>query len=83
MRSISKRLREFTYDDSLPIEHLAIPEASVSASVRAILRTVERLEQSIAGLGAEEFYGEKDLWDALERLFKVIRSKLRDADRRV
>lgn len=82
-RAITRRLREFTEDDSLTLDYLVIPEAGVSASVRALLRTIERLETALSELDPEQFYGESALWEALEKLLDLIRTKLRAAERRL
>lgn len=73
---ISKRLEEFTYDDSLTLEHLAVKSADVSAKARKLLRDVQVLENQIRALDVEEFYGEEELWKHLEALLELIRFKL-------
>lgn len=83
LRTISKRLKEYTNDDSLRLDHLAIPAASVSASARTLLRNVERLEAALRSLDVEEYYGEERLWVALERLLHLVGDVLQKADRRV
>jgi ParB family transcriptional regulator, chromosome partitioning protein len=80
---ISRRLREYTFNDSLSIDHLVIRSADVSASARKILNTIEKIEASLNRLVPSDYYGEERLWAALERLYRLIREKLRDADRRV
>lgn len=78
-RTISKKLREFTNDDTLTLDHLALPAADISASARKLLRNVEKLQSALSELNVDEYYGEKELWKALEKLLKTIRSKLRAA----
>jgi len=83
VKTISRRLREYTEDDLVPMEHLAIQSASVAAGVRTLLRNIEKIEKALSGVDVERYYGEKQLWEALERLATLIRSKLKAADRRV
>jgi ParB family transcriptional regulator, chromosome partitioning protein len=81
--AILSRLRRFTYDDTLTLSYLAIESAAVSAGARKLLININRLEEAIGSLDAEEYYGEESLWKSLESLFRLIRSKLEAAGRRV
>ena len=81
--AISKRLQEFTKDDSLAIDHLLIKAADVSASARRFLNDLSKIEVAIQEVDVEEFYGEEELWVSLERLLKLIRAKLQAAGRRI
>ena len=80
--AISKRLREFTEDEGVPLDHLAIPEAGVSLSTRVTMRIIGQLELALRQLDVERYYGESELWESLERLIQLIRSKLAEAERR-
>lgn len=80
---ISRRLKEFVHDDSLPLAHLAIASASVAASARKVLLAITKLTDTLHALDAQEFYGEEALWKSLEGLVRLIRSKLLEAGRRL
>lgn len=80
---IDKRLSEFTYYDSLPLEHLIIAEADLSASARKTISELQKIETSLKELDTNEYFGEEELWRTLERLLKLIRRKLQDAGRRI
>lgn len=80
---VSRRLREYTFDDSLTMDHLVIRAADVSAGARKMLNTLEKIESSLRQLNPADYYGEEELWKALERLYRLIGQKLRHADRRV
>jgi len=80
---ITKKLREFTDDDTLTFDHLVIRAADVSASARGLLRSIGRIEQTIHAIDVREYYGEEKLWRSLERLLQLIQSKLRAAGRRL
>lgn len=80
---ISKRLKEFTFDNSLTLDHLIIESADVSASARKLLININKLEEAIKNIDPEKYYGEEELWSSLERLISLIRTKIRDAGRRL
>lgn len=79
---ISDLLKEFADDVRLGPDHLLIQEASSVATVRTITRAVDQLHRDIGDLNVDEAYGADDLWDKLEKLVKLIRTKLRKAGRR-
>jgi ParB family chromosome partitioning protein len=81
--AITKKLKEFTDDDSLTLDHLIIESADVSASARKLLNSINKVQEAINALDVEEYYGEEELWKSLETLLKSIRSKLRTAGRRL
>lgn len=64
--AISKRLREYAEDDTLPLEHLAIDVAAVAAGARRLLKSINKLKTQIASINAEQYFGETALWGALE-----------------
>ena len=80
---LSRKLREFVEDTVKPIDHVRISEAAVSANARKLVANIEKIEASIADLEVENFYGEETLWNSMERLMKLIRSKLAAAGRRI
>lgn len=81
--TITLRLKEFMEDNSLTLDHLIIKSADVSASSRKLLTSINNIEESIKKIDVNEFYGEEDLWKSLERLYKLISSKLLEAGRRL
>ena len=80
---LKRSLKEFTYDDSLTLDHLVIQSASVSASTQKLLNSVVKLEEAIKEINVNEYYGEEELWKSLERIVEVIQKKLRAAGRRL
>lgn len=82
-QTITKKLQEFTFNDSLKLNHLAIKSASVSASARKLLTNVNKIEEEIMEIDVDTYYGEEELWESLERLLGLIRSKLLAAGRRL
>lgn len=82
MAAISRSLEEFTNEDDLPLFHLEIPAASVGAKVRKLKKDVADLHATIRDLDVDSYYGEEELWQQLEQLMKMIRTKLNEAGRR-
>lgn len=80
---ISRRLREFTRRDDLPIDYLLIQEADVSANARKTLSAVNTLYDTVENLDTDEFFGEEALWKKLEELSELIREKLKAVGRRL
>lgn len=82
INEITKRLREFTADDNLTLNHLLIRSADVSANARKLIGEIEKIKTAIYSIDVKEFYGEEELWEKLEKLAILIQSKLREAGRR-
>jgi ParB/RepB/Spo0J family partition protein len=81
--AISRRLREFADNPTLPVSHLEIQAAQSAAAARTLTRATESLSSQLAALDADELYGEDELWDKLEELSKIIRNVLRKVGRRL
>jgi hypothetical protein len=79
---ITERLQKFCFDDTLTLDYLKIQSADVSAGVRKLLGDIRKIEQAVDEIDVSEYYGEEELWLHLERLLKLIRSKLEAAGRR-
>lgn len=80
---ISKRLRDFVKDDNLTLDYLSIRSADVSASARRMLRDIRKLMDGLNQIDPDEYFGQEDLWKALEQLRDLIQKKLLAADRRL
>jgi ParB/RepB/Spo0J family partition protein len=80
--AIAKRLKEFTDDPNLQIDHLDVASARAAATARVLKKQIQRIHSEIAALDIEEYLGEEDLWVALESLVDLIRKKLEAAGRR-
>ncbi len=81
-RVITERLREFAQQPTLPVEHLAIQAAAVSARVREITTVATKLQMMLRNLNATDYYAEEGLWKRLEGLLQLIRVKLAEVERR-
>jgi ParB/RepB/Spo0J family partition protein len=79
---LAQKLKKFAEDPNEPLSALKIESADVAAEARRILGEVVSLHDIVVTLDVEKFFGEKALWDELERLRNSIGVKLREADRR-
>lgn len=80
--TMGRRLKEFMEQPKLTIAHLAIDEIDTTASARKLIKATKELHASIEDLDTQKYYGEKALWESLEELLEIIKTKLRDVDRR-
>ncbi len=81
--AITQRLREFAEDPNVPLDHLAIPAATVTAKVREVNTVVAKLEQILQNIDVNDYYAEEELWSRLEKLAQLIRVKLTEVGRRL
>jgi ParB/RepB/Spo0J family partition protein len=81
-REITRRLKEFAEDETLPLEHLALREATVTSTVRDITKTATKLDELLREVKSTEIYGEEALWSRLEALAELIKRKLAEVERR-
>lgn len=82
-RTISSRLREFTDDDEIAIDYLAIEDATAVAEAKRITSGVSKLVTQLEALDVESCIGEEDLWSGLEQLLNLIKERMRDAGLRI
>lgn len=79
---ILKKLKEYIDSDELGLDYLEISAAQVKRTSVRVARMATKINDEITKIDAQDFYGEEDLWKELEKLYKTIARKLRDADRR-
>lgn len=82
IKAITKRLKEFTQDDSLSLEHLEIKSAAVHETVKRLQRSIGYIRDTLKDMDVADYYGEDALWKKLEELAALIRAKLLEAGRR-
>jgi ParB/RepB/Spo0J family partition protein len=82
-RTITARLRDFTDDEDISIDYLAIEDANAVAEARKVTSGVEKLAAQLEMLDVEGCLGEAKLWSELQRLFSLIKDRLRDAGLRI
>jgi hypothetical protein len=82
IKAISKRLKEFTEDDSLSLEHLEIKSAAVHETVKRLLLNIGNIRDALEDTDVADYYGEEGLWKQLEDLAALIRAKILEAGRR-
>lgn len=77
--AISRRLREFTEQPELTVDHLSIESAITTASARKLTKSASALYALVNDIDVDLFVGEQDMWEQLETLSRLIRRKLTDA----
>jgi ParB/RepB/Spo0J family partition protein len=80
---ISSRLKAFAEDPTAGVETLAVEAAESHKLARDITREVYKLLDQLEELDVELTYGEKAMWDSMEKLMERIRELLLKADRRL
>lgn len=83
VRAISAKLRTFAENPTSTPDELAIASAEIQSHAKKLLRSITKLKDDLDEIDAAEYYGEQELWDALEELMHLAESKLEDADRRL
>jgi ParB family chromosome partitioning protein len=79
---LSVRLKRFAENVSAQIQTLDIPDASRGAEAKALTKKINDVQELIADIDVEEFYGEEDLWAAIGRVADVAQAKLKTANKR-
>jgi len=82
-RTISKRLREFAENIDLDIEHLEISSAAISAEAKSMTKQATKLWDFLNKIETDSYVGEDELWESLEKLRKIIQTRLLEAGRRI
>ena len=80
---ISSRLKAFTDDPRAGVETLAVEAAASHKLARDITKEVYKLLDQLDEIDVELMYGEKAMWDSMEKLMERIRALLLKADRRL
>lgn len=78
----SPRLKKFAEEIDVPISYLEIESASIRAEAKGITRKITILETVIKNLDVEQFYGEEELWQSMQRLLLLLQSRLKLANKR-
>ncbi len=81
IKEFSRRLKQFFESHQTPLSYLEIEEASIHAETRAIVKRMNALESEMVNLDVQQYYGEEELWEAIERLLEILEKKLREADK--
>lgn len=82
-KTLEKRLKEFTNNIDLDLDHLEISSATVAAEAKSMGKIATKLIRELENIEVDEFVGEEDLWDSLEKLRTTVTKKLREVGRRI
>ena len=80
---ISSRLRAFADDPKATVDTLAVEAAESHKLAGNITKDVFKLLDQLDEIDIQLMYGEKEMWDSMEKLMRRIRSLLLKADRRI
>jgi ParB family chromosome partitioning protein len=83
VQTISNRLREFAERPDAKVDVLEVHTAKSHALARTLTRDVRKLMEQLDDVDVDDMYGEKDMWDSMEKLMGQIRALLLKADRRL
>jgi len=83
LSQLSNKLQQFCEERETPISILEVSEAKVHTVAKKLVKTIGRIQTDIESLDVESYYGEKELWDALSELLRLLQKKLLQADRRI
>jgi hypothetical protein len=83
VQTISKKLKEFAETPKAKVDELEVQSAKSQALARTLTKDVRKLMEQLDDIDVDEMYGEKDLWDSMEKLMGQLRNLLLKADRRL
>ncbi len=82
IKKLGLRLKKFSEEISVPISHLEIESATIRGEARSITKKLTALETVISEIDTEQFYGEEELWQAMNKLLEILEKKLKQANKR-
>jgi ParB family transcriptional regulator, chromosome partitioning protein len=80
---ISRRLQAFAENPKATVDTLEVSDAKSHKFARDVTKDVNKLLDQLDDIDVEQMYGEKGMWDSLEKLMERIRALLVQADRRL
>jgi ParB family chromosome partitioning protein len=81
--TISSKLQEFAANPTATVDSLEVRAAESHALARNVTRDVGKLFTQLEDIDVASVYGEKDMWDSMERLMLRLKELLLKADRRL
>ncbi len=82
-KAISTKLKAFAENPKATVETLAVEAAESHKLARDITKEVHTLLDQLEEIDVELMYGEKAMWDSMEKLMERIKALLLKADRRL
>ncbi|MGC4031564.1 MAG: ParB/RepB/Spo0J family partition protein [Tepidisphaeraceae bacterium] len=83
VQTISRKLKDFAETPNARVDALEVQTAKSHALALTLTKDVRKLMEQLDDIQVDEMYGEKEMWDTMEKLMGRIRSLLLKADRRV
>ena len=82
-KTISSRLKAFADDPKATVDTLAVEAAESHRLASEITKEAYKVLDQLGEIDVELMYGEKAMWDSLEKLMERIKALLLKADRRL
>jgi ParB family transcriptional regulator, chromosome partitioning protein len=83
IKTISSRLKDFADDPKAGVDTLEVKAAESHKLARDVTKEVQKLLDHLEDIDIELMYGEKGMWDSMERLMERLKALLLKADRRL
>jgi ParB/RepB/Spo0J family partition protein len=83
IKTISNRLKAFAEDPKATVDTLAVEAAESHKLARDITKDVYKLLDELDEIDVDLMYGEKAMWDSMEKLMEQLKALLLKADRRL
>lgn len=83
IKTISSRLKDFAADPKATVDVLEVKAAESHALARTLTRDIGKLLDQLRDIDVEQMYGEKGMWDSMEKLMEQLKALLLQADRRL
>lgn len=83
VQTISNKLKRFAEEPTATIDTLELKVAESHKLARDVTREVQKLLERFEDFDVESMYGEKDMWDSMEKLMDRLKFLLLQADRRL
>ena len=80
---ISRKLKKFSDDPNAKIDTLEVQAAESHALARSVTKDVNKLILHLDDIDVDLTYGEKEMWDSMEKLMNRLKALLLKADRRI
>lgn len=74
--------KDFLSSDAMEIADLEIDTARYHRQASGLVRAISRIRDEVESLDVDGFIGEEELWEEIEKFVAIMRTKLREADRR-
>jgi ParB family transcriptional regulator, chromosome partitioning protein len=83
IQAISTKLKHFADDPKATVDTLEVEAAESHRVARDVTKEIQRLLDRLDQVDVDIMYGEKGMWDSMEKLMERLKALLLQADRRL